>query len=51
MQNVRVENLVKRFGDVTAVAGVSFNVPKGELLTLLGPSGCENNDTEYDCGF
>ena len=45
MQNVRVENLVKRFGDVTAVAGVSFNVPKGELLTLLGPSGCGKTTT------
>ncbi len=45
MQNVRVDNLLKRFGDVTAVAGVSFDVPKGELLTLLGPSGCGKTTT------
>ena len=45
MQNVRVDNLVKRFGEVTAVAGISFDVPKGELLTLLGPSGCGKTTT------
>ncbi len=45
MQNVRVENLVKRFGEVTAVDGVSFEVPKGKLLTLLGPSGCGKTTT------
>ena len=45
MQNVRVEKLVKRFGDVTAVDGVSFEVPKGKLLTLLGPSGCGKTTT------
>ena len=45
MQNVRVENLVKRFGDVVAVGGISFEVPKGKLLTLLGPSGCGKTTT------
>ena len=45
MQNVRVEKLVKRFGDVVAVGGVSFEVPKGKLLTLLGPSGCGKTTT------
>jgi iron(III) transport system ATP-binding protein len=45
MQDVRVENLVKRFGDVVAVDGVSFEVPKGKLLTLLGPSGCGKTTT------
>ena len=45
MQNVRVENLVKRFGEVVAVAGISFEVPKGKLLTLLGPSGCGKTTT------
>ena len=45
MQNVRVEKLVKRFGDVVAVGGISFEVPKGKLLTLLGPSGCGKTTT------
>ena len=45
MQNVRVEKLVKRFGEVVAVAGISFEVPKGKLLTLLGPSGCGKTTT------
>ena len=45
MQDVRVENLVKRFSDVVAVDGVSFEVPKGKLLTLLGPSGCGKTTT------
>jgi len=37
---VEVESVVKRFGSITAVAGVSFAVGKGEVLGLLGPSGC-----------
>ncbi len=45
MQSVRVEGLVKKFGDVTAVDGISFEVPKGRLLTLLGPSGCGKTTT------
>jgi iron(III) transport system ATP-binding protein len=38
--SVQVENLVKRFGSVTAVAGVSVTVEPGEIFFLLGPSGC-----------
>jgi len=38
-------NLVKRFGKVTAVDDVSFEVKKGEVLTLLGPSGCGKTTT------
>lgn len=45
MQDVRVEGLVKRFGDVTAVDGLSFHVPKGKLVSLLGPSGCGKTTT------
>ncbi|MDA0655439.1 MAG: ABC transporter ATP-binding protein [Proteobacteria bacterium] len=45
MQEVRVEKLVKRFGDVVAVDGISFEVPKGKMLTLLGPSGCGKTTT------
>jgi iron(III) transport system ATP-binding protein len=37
---VRLENIVKRFGAVTAVETVSLELPAGKLVTLLGPSGC-----------
>ncbi|HXY93739.1 MAG TPA: ATP-binding cassette domain-containing protein [Acidimicrobiia bacterium] len=36
---IRAEQLVKRFGDVTALGGVSFEVPVGRVLGLLGPNG------------
>jgi spermidine/putrescine transport system ATP-binding protein len=37
---VQLVDLVKRFGDVTAVAGVNLQMPPGEFFSLLGPSGC-----------
>jgi putative spermidine/putrescine transport system ATP-binding protein len=37
---VRLEGLVKRFGPVTAVAGVDLELPPGQLISFLGPSGC-----------
>ncbi|MEK9762833.1 MAG: ABC transporter ATP-binding protein, partial [Deltaproteobacteria bacterium] len=40
MSGVRVENLVKRWGDFRAVDKVSFEAPEGTLTVLLGPSGC-----------
>ncbi len=40
MSEVKLENVVKRYGDYVAVAGVSFTLREGEFLTLLGPSGC-----------
>ncbi|MGE0659078.1 MAG: ABC transporter ATP-binding protein [Reyranellaceae bacterium] len=36
---IRIENVVKRFGDFTAVADVSLNIYRGELFALLGGSG------------
>jgi putrescine transport system ATP-binding protein len=36
---VRIENVVKRFGDFTAVNDVSLNIYRGELFALLGGSG------------
>ncbi len=40
MTRVRVEAIVKRFGDTAAIDGVSLDVRPGELFTLVGPSGC-----------
>jgi ABC-2 type transport system ATP-binding protein len=36
---VEVENLVKRFGDFTAVDHISFRVRRGEIFGFLGPNG------------
>ena len=33
------DNLVKRYGDTTALRGVSFDVHAGEIFGLLGPNG------------
>ena len=40
-----VEELRKRYGDVQAVAGVSFQVQKGEVFALLGPNGSGKTTT------
>ena len=37
---VRIENVVKKFGDSTAVDNVSLTIAKNELFALLGSSGC-----------
>jgi putative spermidine/putrescine transport system permease protein len=37
--DVRLEGVVKRFGDVTAVAGIDLDVRRGEFFSMLGPSG------------
>ena len=36
---ILADGLVKRFGDLTALGGVSFEVPVGRVLGLLGPNG------------
>jgi ABC-2 type transport system ATP-binding protein len=39
MNAINVDNIVKRFGDFTAVNGISFAVEAGEVFGLLGPNG------------
>ena len=40
VNDVEFRSVTKRFGSLTAVNGVSFQVRQGEFLSLLGPSGC-----------
>jgi ABC-2 type transport system ATP-binding protein len=46
MENIiEVKNLVKKFGDFTAVDDISFNVKKGEIFAFLGPNGAGKSTT------
>ncbi|MBI2201089.1 MAG: ATP-binding cassette domain-containing protein, partial [Armatimonadetes bacterium] len=38
--DVELVGVTKRYGDLTAVAGVSLAVHRGEFFSILGPSGC-----------
>ncbi|HJN51521.1 MAG: ATP-binding cassette domain-containing protein [Pseudomonadales bacterium] len=42
---IRVENIYKQFGDVTAVNGVSFKAENGQVTGLLGPNGAGKSTT------
>jgi ABC-2 type transport system ATP-binding protein len=39
---IEIDDLVKRFGDVTAVDGLSLEIREGEIFGLLGPTGRES---------
>ena len=45
---LRVENLVKRFGGITAVDGASFEIEEGSLTGLIGPNGA-GKSTTFNC--
>lgn len=42
---LEVSNLIKRYGPVTAVDGISFTVPSGSLYAFLGPNGAGKSST------
>src|SRR5688500_2427081 len=42
---VRLSNVVKAFGRVNAVAGVSLDILHGEFAAFIGPSGCGKTTT------
>jgi len=38
--SISIENVVKKYGDLTIIPGLSVEIIDGEFFTLLGPSGC-----------
>lgn len=42
---LEVHNLVKKYGDFTAVKGISFEIQDGEIFSLLGPNGAGKTTT------
>ena len=42
---MRLEGIVKRFGDVVAVAGLDLDIADGEFFSMLGPSGSGKTTT------
>ncbi len=45
MSHVRLVNVTKKFGDVTAVNALNLEIGKGECFSMLGPSGCGKTTT------
>ena len=45
MSMLEVENLVVSYGAIKALKGISFNVEKGEVITLIGSNGAGKTTT------
>ena len=45
---LKVDKLTRRFGGLTAVSNLSFDVQKGEILGLIGPNGA-GKSTTFNC--
>ena len=45
MSSIHLENIVKRFGDFTAIQTMDLEIADGEFMALLGPSGCGKSTT------
>ena len=45
MGNVKLEHIVKRYDDVTAVDDMNLDIKDGEFVTFVGPSGCGKSTT------
>ena len=39
---IRLENIRKSFGDNTVLDGISFDIEKGDVVAIIGPSGTGN---------
>ncbi|MFA6319044.1 MAG: ATP-binding cassette domain-containing protein, partial [Elusimicrobiota bacterium] len=37
---IRIESVVRLYGDYMALDGVSFEIAEGEFVAIMGPSGC-----------
>lgn len=44
-EKIKISNLYKKWGDVTAIDNMSLTIEEGDFITLLGPSGCGKTTT------
>lgn len=45
MGSVKISNITKKFGDITALHDINLEIKEGEFFALLGPSGCGKTTT------